>query len=378
MKFALSILASLSFSQSAVAAELSETWTSVRAMGMGNAFTAHVSSSDALFYNPAGLAREGGFKWTVFDPRVGLADPTELQEAATLMNGTDMAAFFNNMYNVPIWVSAGTKTAVRFGNFAFAGFGSSDVSAYLTNPAYPSFNLAYFVDYGGAMGVGIPAGPFMNLGVGFRRITRTGTSAPLGAADLAGIGNSAANLQAELQNRGTGYGLDLAAVFTLPSPVKPLFSIVWKNIGNTEFQLESGAAPPQPILSEIVLGTALEIELPLMTITPALDYKHLNRTDVQMGKKIHLGIEVSLPVIDLRAGINQGYYCFGGGFNTGILRIDAATYGVELGEYPGQLQDRRYMVQVAFELGFSSPFGGSGAAGSKDGSSSRPRLKQRR
>jgi hypothetical protein len=274
MKFVFAFVALISLAQSALAAELSETWTSVRAMGMGNAYTAHVSTSDALFYNPAGLAREGGFKWTVFDPRVGLADPTELSEAMELMNGDDMAAFFNHMYNVPVWVSGGMKTAVRFGNFAFAAFGSSDVSAYLSNPAYPSFNLAYFVDYGGAVGVGIPAGPFMNLGVGFRRITRTGTSAPLGAADLAGIGNNGAALQEELRNRGTGYGLDLAAVFTLPSPVKPLFSIVWKNIGNTEFQLEDGAAPPQPILSEIVLGTALEIELPLMTITPALDYKH--------------------------------------------------------------------------------------------------------
>jgi hypothetical protein len=352
-------------------------WMSVRAAGMGNAYTAHVSNSDALFYNPAGLAREGGFKWTVFDPRVGVADPTRLMNAANQMNGNSLTGFFDNMYGVPIWASAGMKTALRFGNFEMAGFGSSDVSAYLANPAYPTFNLNYFVDYGGAVGVGIPAGPFMNLGVAVKRITRIGSSAPLGPTDLASISNPAA-LQSTLRNQGTGYGFDLGAVFTVPSPIKPLFSVVWRNIGDTQFLLEQGSAPPAAIPSEIVLGSALEISLPLMTITPAIDYSYLNRSDIQLGKKIHLGVEVSLPVIDLRAGINQGYLCYGAGFNTGILRIDAASYGVELGEYPGQMEDRRYMVQVAFELGFDSPFGGSDAAGSKDGSSSRPRLKQRR
>jgi hypothetical protein len=378
--FALCTLMMISMS-SAQAAELVETWTSVRAMGMGNAYTAHVSDSDALFYNPAGLARESGFTWTVFDPRVGVANSEALQNSAQLMNGSDMSAFFDSLYGVPIWVSGGMKTAVRFGNFAFAGFGSADVSGYLANPAYPTFNLNYFVDYGGAVGVGIPAGPFMNLGIGVRRITRTGTAAPLGAAKLATITSNGDSLKSELMNRGTGYGLDLSSTFTIPMPVvHPLFSVVWKNIGNTDFVLESGSKAPQAIPSEIILGSALEIDLPLVTITPAFDYKHLNRSDVQMGKKVHLGLEVELPLLSLRAGINQGYYTFGAGFSTGILKIDAATYGVEMGEYPGQMQDRRYVVQVTFELGFSSPFSSSGKVGA-DGKpipGSRPRLKQRR
>ena len=63
------------------------------------------------------------------------------------------------------------------------------------------------------------------------------------------------------------------------------------------------------------------------------------------------------------------------------MKIDAATWGVELGEAPGQIEDRRYMVQLTLELGFDPGFritgGGSGSGRGKKGRSQR-RLKRRR
>jgi len=64
-----------------------------------------------------------------------------------------------------------------------------------------------------------------------------------------------------------------------------------------------------------------------------------------------MGIEFSWPVLDVRGGFHQGYYSLGAGFDLWLMRVDAATYGVELGAYPGQLEDRRYMMQVTFEFG---------------------------
>ena len=72
---------------------------------------------------------------------------------------------------------------------------------------------------------------------------------------------------------------------------------------------------------------------------------------MQLGKKVNMGVEFSWPLIDVRAGFHQGYYTLGTSFDLWVMRIDAATYGVELGEFPGQLEDRRYMVQVTFEFG---------------------------
>jgi hypothetical protein len=118
----------------------------------------------------------------------------------------------------------------------------------------------------------------------------------------------------------------------------------------------------------------------LIDITPALDYRYANRTDIELGKKIHAGVEVALPLLTLRAGLNQGYYTAGVGLNLGLIHVDAATYGVELGAYPGQQEDRRYVAQFTFQLGFDpGRFGLGGSGSGADGdSSAHPRLKQRR
>jgi hypothetical protein len=57
------------------------------------------------------------------------------------------------------------------------------------------------------------------------------------------------------------------------------------------------------------------------------------------------------------------------GIDLDYLRIDAATYGVELDDYPGQREDRRYILQVTLDLNFdlNLGFGGSGK-GSGSGS----------
>jgi hypothetical protein len=67
----------------------------------------------------------------------------------------------------------------------------------------------------------------------------------------------------------------------------------------------------------------------------------------------------------------------------GLLKLDLATYGVEMGEYPGQLEDRRYALQLTLELGLDMGLGflgssGSGAGGGRGGGGGGRNLKQRR
>ena len=135
-----------------------------------------------------------------------------------------------------------------------------------------------------------------------------------------------------------------------------------------------------------MVGAALEIDTLLITVTPSFDYVYADRSDIQVGQKIHAGVEVALPLLRIRAGLNQGYYTAGVGLELGLLSVDVATYGVELGEYPGQHEDRRYVAQVKIELGFDPGSFGFGGGSSKSGSGSSSgsgsgsgrRLKQRR
>jgi hypothetical protein len=123
-------------------------------------------------------------------------------------------------------------------------------------------------------------------------------------------------------------------------------------MGNTSFEPNSdGALPPQAVQQEQVIGLGLNYESLFMDIRPAIDFRFLNHSNMQLGKRINLGCEFSWPFIDVRGGFHQGYYTLGASFDLWVFRVDAATYGVELGEYPGQLEDRRYMVQISFDFG---------------------------
>lgn len=365
-------------SWSAQAEELSETWFSVRALGMGNAYTAVVDDADSLFYNPAGLAKISGFNWTVFDIHAGFNGPETIANLGGLTGGDgDLADKLAPLYGKPVWVGGGAKSALSIPGFAMAAFTSTNAGVLLRNPAYPTMNLNYFFDYGFAAGVGFEVVPsILKIGIVGRRVNRTGTTLPVGPAVLAT--NETSSLEAELRRRGTGYGADLGMTLTLPGPVKPSLSFVWKNAGSMQFKHEEGIGAPPSIEPEMIIGGALEISAPLITITPSFDYKYMDRPTIQSGRKIHLGVEISLPLIDIRAGFHQGYYTAGVGLDFGILRLDAATYGVELGEYPGQEEDRRYVAQLTFELGFDPKKFGIGGGGGKAGSGERRRLKQRR
>lgn len=363
------------------AAELGETWTSARALGMGNAFTAVASDGDALFYNPAALARVSGFHWTIMDPRGGLNGTQALDVARIAGSSGALASKINNLYGKSVWVGGGGKTSFIFPYFGFAGFANGDVGINMQNPAYPQMNLNYIFDYGIAMGAAVDFIPSVwSVGFTARRVNRTGTNLPLGPSVLATLDEN--QIQQSLKSRGTGYGLDFGTMLTIPSPVRPTLAFTIRNLGYTEFTHDEGASAPPRAEPDMTLGASLCVDTLLVTVTPSIDYRYIDRPDIQTGKKLHMGIDIDLPLLSLRAGLNQGYWTAGVGLDLGMISIDAATYGVELGEYPGQLEDRRYLAQLKIELGVDADFfsfgKGSGSGSGEGGGGGRRRLKQRR
>jgi hypothetical protein len=348
---------------------------------MGNAVSSIVRDSDALQFNPAGLANISGVHWTIADPYLG-ASGIDVIPLLTSSNG-NTANTLNQLYGKTVWSAVGAKTAFTMGNFGFSAFGSGSASFNLQNPAYPQMTLNYLYDYGFNFGFAMDIIPSMfKAGVTLKRVTRAGSTATLGPAILAQLSNTA--IIDSLSNTGLGYGLDLGMILTLPSPIKPSFSVVWRDVGNTSFVKTSGNSAPPAMEQNVVIGSSLQFSMPLVTVSPTFDYHYANISGIELGRKTHFGIELDLPVIDIRAGLNQGYWTAGFGFDMGFMRIDAATYGTELGEYLGQLEDRRYIIQASIELGldlglkFGSSSDSANAAARKDGAAGRRKLKQRR
>ncbi len=370
------------FSTLAITAEaqlLVERNTSVRALGMGNAFTAVVYGADALFYNPAGLARNRGLLWTVVGAKAGVSGLEAFADASDLRDDDSFVESLRDLYGENVWAGARARSIFAMPYLAFGGFNDLDASLRVVNPVYSELQVNLINDYGYTLGVGFPVAPFLHLGLAGRRVKRTGADVPFGPSFIGSLDPD--QIMDSVRGWGMGYGFDAGANLVLPGPlVTAVGSVVWKNIGETRYRSKTNKAQVLPYdPNELILGMALHIDLPLVTITPSIDFKHLTQTDQQMGKKINFGLEISLPLIDIRGGFHQGYYTAGAGVNLGLVRADAATYGVELGVYPGQLEDRRYVLELAIELGFGSGDGIlSSSSSSKSSSFGRSRLKQRR
>lgn len=373
------------FANIAMGNELFEINSSVRALGMGNAYLGVADNADALFYNPAGLARVSGFNWTIADMKIGVNGTEVLQTVKDIQGSGTFEDTVRAMYGDHVWVGGGGKSAFTMPYFGAAIYDHLDASVDVNNPVYPNLDISVVNDYGYAIGGAVPVLPTVHLGTVIKYIKRTGSRVPFGATYIGSLDPD--TIQSEVEREGVGYSMDLGMNVAIPGPVAPVLSFVWKDVGMTTFKPGQAtlSAPPRQ-LDEMSIGAAVKIDAEIASITPAFDFKYLNRADVQLGKKLHFGVEIGLPVLDIRAGFSEGYYSLGAGVNLGIIRVDAATYGVELGEYPGQREDRRYIVQFTLELGFDPSlgiFGGSRSSGGKSGSGSSsggggPRLKRRR
>lgn len=368
-------------------AEIMSMNSSVRALGMGDAFTTLTDDSSALFYNPAGLAKVAGINWKVFGLRVGASGYEAISDIQNLQsdNSGDFSSAINNLYGKSVWAGAGGSTAIYLPMFAFSIYNHMDALIRIDNPVYPELYTSVINDYGYALGVGVPVGPFLQTGLALKYIKRTGARVPFGASFVADLDPS--TIMDNVTGWGVGYAADAGINVVIPAPfVSATFSAVWKNMGETRFRSdnEDQEIPSEP--NDITLGGGLVFDFPLVSVAPAVDIRYLNNTDVQLMRKFNFGIEIGLPLLDIRGGFREGYYTAGVGVNLGLFQVDVATYGVELGDYPGQIEDRRYALEFTMDLGvgnFTAP--GVQGKGSSSSTSARSksiwggrRLKQRR
>jgi hypothetical protein len=361
------------FSSSAFADQIFDTHLNARALGMGGAYNAVVDDEESLWFNPAGIAKNTGFYWTILDPKVAVSDPSAYSTLQNLQSSNSFQSALSSLYGDPLFVAANAKTAIIMPYFAAAYYYDLAGSVLVNNPVNPTLSVDYILDQGVALGTGFTVGEIMQFGLATRYINRQGVNEDFGAATVANVitGNSSpSTIFNNLKNSGTGYALDLGTNVTLPGPVRPTFSFVWKNVGNTNFRSAAGTTPPPTDEQDMQIGASLDVSAPFIHILPALEIRDLNDSTIQITDKIFMGVELGLPLIDLRAGLYQGYFSYGFGFNLGVIDIEAASWGAEVGGYPGQIESRRYMAQAVLRLGFDLFGGGSSSSSSGKSNSS--------
>ncbi len=348
--------------------------SNVRALGMGDAYLGLANDSSSLFYNPAGLARVSGINLKLFSIRVGASGLEAYEKIQGLAGDGDdaFAEALSALYGEHVWSGVGASTAFAMPMIGFTAYNHLDALIQVNNPVYPEIYTSVINDYGYILGFGVPILPVFHLGANFKYIKRSGARVPYGASFVADLDPDA--IYDNITGWGKGYGVDLGANFIIPAPFfSAVLSGVWKNMGGMSFRSEDPNARIPSEKNDMSVGVALSFDTPLLSIGPAIDFRYLNREDIQLMRKLNFGIEIGVPLIDIRGGFHEGYYTAGLGLNLGLFQLDLATYGVELGAYPGQIEDRRYVLEFKMELGLggftATSLSGEKVAGVKGGDS---------
>jgi hypothetical protein len=173
--------------------------------------------------------------------------------------------------------------------------------------------------------------------------------------------------------------MDLSLLYKSEKDSSPIATLVWKDVGSTTFAKTSGSKAPPHLAENLILGLGYEFDGPGIDARAGFEYRNIRTTNIQLGQKIHMGAEISLPLVDLRFGVSQGYATYGLGLNLWLFNLDIAQYTVEEGAYPGQTPDQRIQIGLTMDLSVDADFSifrGKGS-GSRNGGSRR-KLKERR
>lgn len=355
------------------AQSLGDNGRSARSRAMGGVYVPFVRGADAVFVNPAALGTSPLLDIKLLD--LSVATNTFTVENFSAFQDIDVEDpdSFDRFFGNRVWVQATGKVAAAIPNLALGYMNNAEVSLELHNPAFPEFETYFVQDEAIYLGGAVPIAPMTYLGMAFKRIHRWGgNTAELGISDVANV-SSIQDIGNNFENKGQGYGLDLAVMTEIPLPIlKPTLAMVWQDVGGTAFNKTAGEEAPPAITQNLTVAGGVGIDLPGLDWVIGAEARHLLEPDMQIGKKLHIGTELSLPMIDIRAGYGQGYFSYGAGVNLLIFQIDAVSYTEEMGVYPGQEGDARYMVTLNIDLSFDADFKFT------DNSGKKRRLKQRR
>jgi hypothetical protein len=340
------------FYESARARVLYQTMQTTRSAGMGNTGVTFTRGVDSLLINPAALARSEGYSFTIADVSVGVGvSSTALATGSGAgLTSSDISEFYGNKY----FADVSAKTGMVIPYFGFAFYSSNYILTSFNNPVFPTFNVDFVSDYGYMIAGAIPLGPQTSLGVAGRHVKRWEAKKDLLVTDL--LGASQSNLiESSANDKGTGNALDLGFLTTFNGNLKPTLGAYWRDVGHTKFSATSGSGPQQQE-DNLIFGASIHHPFIFADWTHAIEYKFIRTSNENLTKKIHLGTEASWGIIDLRAGLSQGYLSYGLALDLSFIKFEAAAYSMEMGARAGDEKHDRYQASLTIQLEFDQAF----------------------
>lgn len=337
--------------------------TSVRAMGMGNAFFGVSDDKYAGFYNPAGLGMSKS-SWTLdlIPLQLGVNDNllNNGQKVANLFAGggkfdqQGIVNILNGMmgeYNNITPISFFPALTVKKGRSAFSVGIFVNTSAKILT--YNKVNPEADIKVQGDAGVTVTyAHTFLedeslHFGVSLMGLYRMGYEQSYIATDFTNI-NFSQDLNNLLKSTGWGVLASVGVMYELPwfrKELNPRVGLSFNDFGYTNF-----ASTLDKISPTLNFSVAISPKWRFISSNIVLDMNDLllmNGTDKDFGKRVNLGVEVGFwNRLFVRGGLHQGYFTAGAGVDLWAIRLNYAYYTEEMGAYAGQFRDTRHAIEL--------------------------------
>ncbi len=335
---------------SCFALELPRIYEGVRPLGMGGAFTAVADDSNAIFYNTAGLNRLETWSFEIpliIETSKSNIDIVDEAQDVDFNSTTETAAFIRKHLGETGDVRVGLVPSFAKKNFGVALLSQGKATYRFDNPAFPETKVT--ASGVGSAQIGLAHAFFddkLSVGAGVKYVTASVLDQTYTAQQIADS-NFDQTVEDDLMD-GSGFGVDLGALYTLPFSIDSTLGLSVINLGG----LDLGDAGK--IDQQVNLGFAMRHSfesaswLKLLAAVDVVDLFKEAGTDDDIYKRLHMGLEAKMPVLSLRVGLYQGYPSFGAGIDLKYAKLEYANYAAEVGAFAGDSADRRHVIQLAF------------------------------
>lgn len=350
------------------------TWThyGLRPLAMGNAFVAVADDYNALFYNPAGLARLKEWDGEFLNPSVEVsANSVKVIKDVLSLSFDDTDAVLDFLES-----NTGKSQHAALGwtpHLVFPGFGFG-IGADLSTTLAVHRDISVDVDVGPRiiMPIGFATNFLedrLSLGASLKMLARGGVDKEFSINDIqafsksrdestGGTGEDQPTLD-DYVTGGMGAGVDFGLLFTPVKTMEPTLGMSITDLGGTPYtkQLDIGGnalGKPETRLPSVNTGVSLKPwQAGGAYLRTSMDAHAINQP-VHYSKKFNLGLEWGYgSIIKVQTGLHQGELSGGFEFDVFLFTLRFVTYAEQLGSVAGEdenLRDRRYALQLKLLL----------------------------
>jgi hypothetical protein len=338
---------------------------SVAAAGMGDVRYSTGTFEQNFFANPARSTENGSNLLQL--PKLSFETSSgTIGSISSLIKSGNGLQTFQDAVGEPLSARAQLVFPAFYKNHFLTDNWSMGLGAFLSAQTIPVLSQSGSIDPNTLMS----AGPVFNLsrrlleenrlsvGMNVRAEVRASSASQFSVQDFL----TGTNLSSKLTG-GSGFGMDmdLGASFRphwtlghfqyeVDVAVNNLLGGKYTNIGKP---VASWSSDPFATKTSFNFGLSARKEQVgfLNSLLLAIETTDIgNNTNGSFYRTLHMGAEADWKVFRFRTGLNQGYITGGFGIDLLFLSLNLATYGEEMGLIPGTLEDRRYALELGFQI----------------------------